>query len=94
MRVNLRISSALVMICIFLLSTSMPASAAGSNPLGFNTAVFTTISFVPNIETVGVAVSGTGLPSKAELFYRRSGETSWRPGHPLMRIDDGRLIGS
>lgn len=94
MRVNDRLSSAFVMICIFLLSTGVPASTAGSKPLESNAAVFATINFVPNIETVGVAVSGSGLPSKAELFYRRTGETVWRPGHPLMRIDDGRLIGS
>jgi len=57
-------------------------------------AVFNSIQFVPNIETIGVAVSGTGLPATAELFYRQSGETEWRTGHPLMRIKDGRLIGS
>ena len=44
------------------------------------TAVFTAIDFVSNIETIGVAVSGTGLPSTAELSYRRSGETLWHSG--------------
>ncbi len=56
--------------------------------------MFNSIQFVANLETIGVAVSGTGLPATAELFYRQSGETEWRNGHPLMRIKDGRLIGS
>jgi hypothetical protein len=57
-------------------------------------AVFNSIEFVANIETIGVAVSGTDLPATAELFYRQSGETEWRNGHPLVRIKAGRLIGS
>jgi hypothetical protein len=48
----------------------------------------------PNIETMGVAVSGVNLPQTAQLMYRQSGETNWRAGHPLVRIGDGRLIGS
>ncbi|RJP50559.1 MAG: right-handed parallel beta-helix repeat-containing protein [Anaerolineaceae bacterium] len=55
---------------------------------------FAQISLYPNIETAGVVVSGTGLPKKAELMYRQSGDPNWRVGHPLMRIDDGRLVGS
>jgi hypothetical protein len=94
MRVNRRISSALVMIFVLLLSTSLPAAAGSSSLMENSTAVFTTIDFVSNIETIGVAVSGTGLPPTAELSYRQSGEGLWHSGHPLMRIDDGRLIGS
>ncbi|MGZ9234419.1 MAG: right-handed parallel beta-helix repeat-containing protein, partial [Anaerolineales bacterium] len=52
------------------------------------------LSLYPNIETVGVAASGLNLPQTAQLMYRQSGETSWHVGHPLVRIDDGRLIGS
>jgi len=52
------------------------------------------ISFVPNIETAGVVVSGAGLPATAQLFYRRTGDVNWQPGHNLLRIKDGRLIGS
>ena len=52
------------------------------------------LSLYPNIETVGIAVSGTGLPASAELMYRTTSEPNWRPGHPLVRIGDGRLIGS
>jgi uncharacterized protein YcfL len=86
--------SALVMVFVLLQSMSLPAAAA-SNPLRYSSnAVFTTIDFVSNIETIGVAVSGTSLPSTAQLSYRRSGEALWRSGHRLMRIDDGRLIGS
>jgi len=52
------------------------------------------LNLYPNIETVGVALSGTNLPVRAGLMYRQSGETDWRSGHLLVRIDDGRLIGS
>lgn len=48
----------------------------------------------PNIETMGVAVSGVNLPQTGALMYRQSGDTDWRAGHPLIRIGDGRLIGS
>ena len=59
-----------------------------------NLVVFTQLNLYPNIETVGVAVTGTGLPKKADLLYRQSGESVWRSGHALVRIDDGRLMGS
>ncbi len=39
-------------------------------------------------------VSGADLPKSAELFYRANSEINWRPAHRLMRIDDGRLVGS
>src|ERR1051325_9056916 len=52
------------------------------------------LSLYPNIETVGVALSGLNLPKTAEMMYRQTGETDWRAGHPLIRIGDGRLIGS
>ena len=94
MKVNGRISLVFFVVFALLLSINLPAVAAESNPYEYSNAVFTTISFVPNIETIGVAVSGTGLPSTAGLAYRRAGESAWHPGHPLMRIDDGRLIGS
>ena len=55
---------------------------------------FTQISLYPNIETVGVVVSGSDLPETAELMYRQSNDPNWHTGHPLMRIDDGRLVGS
>ena len=59
MKVICRVSSALGMIFILLLSTSLPA-AAESNSLAANSAaVFTGINFVSNIETIGIAVSGT-----------------------------------
>ena len=48
----------------------------------------------PNIETIGVVVSGPGLPKTAELFVQQSGEAAWHPAHPLMLISDGRLAGS
>lgn len=52
------------------------------------------LNLYANIETMGVAASGTNLPKTAQLMYRQKGETDWHTGHPLVRIDDGRLIGS
>jgi hypothetical protein len=81
---------ALIFILVLtLVFATLPVRAKSSAA-----AVFNSIQFVANIETIGVAVSGTGLPATAELFYRQSGETEWRNGHPLVRIKDGRLIGS
>lgn len=56
--------------------------------------VSTQLDFYTNIETIGVVVSGAILPQTAELMYRQSGETIWRSGHPLIPMDDGRLVGS
>jgi len=56
--------------------------------------VFTQLDFYANIETIGVLVSGADLPQRAELMYRQSGEAIWHPGHSLIRMDDGRLVGS
>jgi hypothetical protein len=64
-----------------------------SSPPDSSTA-FTKLDLYPNIETVGVVVSGANLPNTAELTYRRSADATWQTGHPLMRIDDGRLVGS
>lgn len=68
----------------------LPAGGAGAMPAG----TFSQISFVPNIETAGVVVTGTSLPASAQMAYRRAGETNWQTGHNLVRIKDGRLVGS
>jgi hypothetical protein len=52
------------------------------------------LNWYPNLETVGITVSGPKLPQTAQLMYRQSGETEWQTGHPFVRIDDGRLVGS
>ena len=52
------------------------------------------LNFYPNIETIGLTLSGAALPKTAQLMYRQSGEANWHEGHPLFRIDDGRLVGS
>jgi len=75
-----------------LLAVSSSSVSAGSSLAG--TVLFTRLDLYPNIETVGVVVSGEDLPETALLSYRLSGESDWRMGHPLMRIDDGRLVGS
>ncbi len=57
-------------------------------------AVLSRMDLYANIETVGVVVSGANLPKTANLMYQKKGETVWQPGHPLVRIDNGRLVGS
>jgi len=61
---------------------------------GNNIAAFNQLNLHPNIETVGVVVNGMNMPTTAELFYRLNSDINWRPAHKLMRIDDGRLVGS
>src|SRR6478672_6160075 len=36
------------------------------------------LSLYPNIETMGVVLSGVALPKTARLMYRHSGETAWQ----------------
>ena len=94
MGVGRRIFSTVLMVLILLPSTYLPAAAGLNFRVEDSAAVLMGIDFVPNIETIGVSVSGTDLPSTAELSYRQSSEATWQTGHPLMRIADGRLIGS
>lgn len=54
----------------------------------------TEMTLHPNIETVGVMVTGTGLPSGAQLFHRQAGESAWVEDHPLLAIDAVGLVGS
>jgi hypothetical protein len=63
-------------------------------PPGNRISTFTQLNLYPNIETIGIVVSGANLPKKADLMYRQSSETVWHSGHSLIRIDDGRLVGS
>jgi hypothetical protein len=93
MRAGRRILSMPLFIMILLLSLSL--SAAEIHPLSANRAAsLATISFVSNIETIGVVLSGSGLPPQGELYYRQIGAADWHPAHPLLRTGDGRLVGS
>ena len=56
-------------------------------------AAFTQMDLYANIETIGVIVSGTSLPTTATLEYKEAGGT-WQTGHPLILIDGSRLAGS
>lgn len=90
----------------FVARESNAPSGEARNPVHYNLsnqplflpgdgiATFGALDLYPNIETIGVVVSGANLPKTAGLMYRQSGETIWHSGHPLMRIDDGRLVGS
>ena len=78
---------------VFLASTGTFVTAAPASALTSESA-FTQLDLYPNIETIGVVVNGADLPKKADLQYRQSGEVNWHSGHPLLRIDDGRLVGS
>jgi hypothetical protein len=85
----------LVTIFVLLMVTSIPVSAASLGSMsGSGTAVLSQLNLYANIETMGVVVSGTDLPKTAQLMYRKSGDSAWRTGHPLVQIDDGRLVGS
>lgn len=57
-------------------------------------ASFTEISFFPNIQTIGIIVSGSSLEDNALMEFRQIGDSDWLLGHPLTLIDDGRLAGS
>ena len=59
-----------------------------------NATTFNTLNLYPNIETAGIVVSGANLPGGAQMSYRCGAEGPWLSGHPLMRINDGRLVGS
>lgn len=84
----------LLILVLSLFAGNFPVSASTPILSADSLAAFAQLNLYPNIETVGVVVSGTDLPRNANLLYRKSGETTWRNGHPLMRIDDGRLAGS
>lgn len=92
MNTHTHLSKILFMGVIFSIMSSLvvPSGWVGARP----EQAFGSISFVPNIETAGIVVSGAGLPATAQLFYRRVGDVTWLPGHNLLRIKDGRLIGS
>ena len=79
-----------IMAVIAFILSGFSAAPAGHQ----NQTPVSPLSFYANIETAGVVLSGTGLPKTAQLMYRKSGDTDWRTGHPLLRIEDGRLVGS
>ncbi len=78
------------LVAVMIVSLLIPLGSAGAT----RSRAFSQISFISNIETAGVVVTGTGLPASAQMAYRRAGEANWRAGHNLVRIKDGRLIGS
>ena len=82
----------LVLFAALLVSINVPVAAGSGNWIPASSGAV--LSLYPNIETMGVVVSGVGLPQSAQLMYRLSSESAWRTGHPLVRIDDGRLVGS
>jgi len=69
--------------------THLPGSQSG-----ITTATFSKLDLYPNIETIGVVVTGVNLPNTATLMVRQSNEPTWHTGYPLVRIKDGRLVGS
>src|SRR5262245_23925190 len=87
----------LVLVFVFLAGTGTPARASTIDrtvPKALSPAVMNRLDLISNIETAGIVVSGVDLPRTAQLLYQRSGESNWRTGHPLVKIDDGRLVGS
>jgi len=82
----------LVLFAALLMSVNVPVAASPEYWVPVSSGAV--LSLYPNIETMGVVVSGVSLPQSAQLMYRLSSESAWRTGHPLVRIDDGRLVGS
>ena len=74
MNTHTRLSKILFMGVIFSILSSLvvPSGWVGARP----EQAFGSISFVPNIETAGIVVSGAGLPATAQLFYRRVGDVT------------------
>jgi hypothetical protein len=94
-------SLALMIMAILLSGTALSVGATpvntirvSSNSDNASLAVFSQLDLYPNIETIGVVLSGANLPKTVALLYRQDGEAIWHSGHPLVRIDDGRLVGS
>ncbi|MFN8412512.1 MAG: DNRLRE domain-containing protein [Anaerolineales bacterium] len=91
LQISFQIICIATLISILAGSTFLPVVAASEEN---GLPAFTKISLYPNIETMGVVVTGSNLPKTAQLLYRQENETAWRTGHLLMRIDSGRLVGS
>ncbi len=83
-------ASMFIVLMLFTREVSHPQAGISSS----SQISFTGLNLQANIETAGVVASGSNLSPSAELFYRQTGTIDWRRGHPLKRIDDGRLVGS
>jgi len=95
LNMNYRLVLTLITILGLMVDANIPAAASSlDSSSGTGVAVLSQLGLYANIETMGVVVSGTSLPKTAQLMYRRSSDTAWRSGHPLMLVVDGRLIGS
>lgn len=82
--------SMFIVLVLFTREVSHPQAGISSS----SQISFIGLTLQANIETAGVVASGANLSPSAELFYRQTGAVDWRRGHPLKRIDDGRLVGS
>ena len=89
-----RVLSLFLLVAVLIGALPTITLAAPSGTQKNNKVIFTHLDLYPNIETIGVVVSGIDLPEKADLVYRKDNEKVWHTGYPLMRIDDGRLVGS
>ncbi len=82
------------LVTVLLLAALLLGFLPGTSAQAAGAAAFTRLDLVANIETVGVLVSGTGLPKTATLMYQKSGETDWRAAHPMLLSNNTRLVGS
>jgi hypothetical protein len=89
---NRSVLTPLVAITVIIVAIASGFSAGSVENQTFR--VGDQLALYPNIETMGVAVNDAAMPNTAQLMYREQGDEDWRSGHPLVRIDDGRLIGS
>ena len=82
------------LVTVLLLAALLLGFLPGTSAQAAGAAAFTRLDLVANIETVGVLVSGTGLPKTATLMYQKNGETDWRAAHPMLLSNNTRLVGS
>lgn len=82
------------LVAVLMVFAAVPNGSFAGRVENQTLSVGNQLALYPNIETMGVVANDVNLPKTAQLMYREQGETVWRTGHPLVRIDDGRLVGS
>ncbi len=88
------ISSRLIAVLLLAALSLGLWPGAAAQAQGQAVVTFSKIDLVANIETIGVIVSGSGLPKTAVLMYQKSGETDWHMAHPMLLSNNTRLVGS
>ena len=85
--------------CISSLASAWLIAVAAGPALAQNSSTPGTLELYPTFNSIGARLPISGDANgdaTATLDYRRSGDATWMPVHPLLRVDNGtpRLIGS